>query len=104
MELGNAGTLLNGALLGGALYVGMSRFRGKLESNVPLFFYLALVAYASANPFKVNPYVLYVSVVAGLLLRFEFMNQKVVWVVRLIEVVCLSYIGIRMAQLLFTGY
>jgi hypothetical protein len=104
IDFANAGSILKTALLAGTVFVAMSRFRGKLDSNVPLFYYLALVAYGSANPNRINPYVLYVSVVAGLLLRFEFMNEKVMWVVRIFEVTCLAYVGMRLAQLILTGY
>jgi hypothetical protein len=104
IDFGNAGWILKGVLLAGTLLVAMSRFRGKLDSNVPLFYYLALVSFSIANPNRINPYVLYVAVIAGLLLRFEFMNQKVIGMVRLIEVGCLAYVGLRLAQLLVTGY
>lgn len=104
VDLGNAGPLLTGALFGGSLYVGVSRFRTRLDSNVPLFFYLALVAYGIANPLRINPYVLYVAVIAGLLLRFEFMNDKVIMVVRFVETACLVYLALRLAQVLLTGY
>jgi hypothetical protein len=104
VDLGNAGTIIDAALFAGSAYVGVSRFRGKLESNVPLFYYLALVAFGIANPLVINPYVLYVAVIAGLLLRFEFMNQKVISVVRLVESACLIFIGLRLAQVLVYGY
>jgi len=104
VDLGNAGPLLTGALFGGALYTGVSRFRARLDSNVPLFFYLALVAYAIANPLRLNPYVLYVAVISGLLLRFEFMNDKVIAVVRVIEAACLVYLALRLSQVLLYGY
>ena len=104
VDLGNAGPLLTGALFGGALYVGVSRFRSRLDSNVPLFFYMALVAYAIANPVSLNPYVLYIAVISGLLLRFEFMNEKVILVIRFFETACLVYLALRLGQLLIYGY
>jgi hypothetical protein len=48
--------------------------RKRYDSNMPLLFYFFAVIFTSSFDRPVNPYVMYGSLAAALLLRFEFMN------------------------------
>jgi hypothetical protein len=48
--------------------------RKRYDSNVPLLFYVVLIAFYSFTDRSLNPYLLYTGLVMTLLLRFEFMG------------------------------
>jgi hypothetical protein len=73
------------------IWVAVSRFTAGLESNWPLVYYLLVVAHLKAFEAGLNPYWVYVGVVTGLLLRFEFMGGFVLKFVWAVELVALSY-------------
>jgi hypothetical protein len=93
MDLGNTGLVATFALLMGASWIAFMRFRMKPDSSWPLVFYLLLVVYSNQNSQAVPPYVLYVAVVCGLLLRFEFLNERLIFFGKVIEVICLAIIA-----------
>jgi len=93
MDLTNVPTLMAAGLSAGSVWLAASRFRARLEANWPLIFYLGLVIYFNAYTNNIDPYVLYVSVVCGLLLRFEFLGRKLVLFVRFVELICLALIA-----------
>jgi ABC-type iron transport system FetAB permease component len=65
----------------------------KADTSWPMMFYLVLVSYSNQYDQAVPAYVLYVSVVCALLLRFEFLNERLIYFVKIIEVICLVIIG-----------
>jgi len=71
-------------LIAFALWVIYLRFKGNAETNIPLFYYGIIIYYVVAYE-TMPPFVVYISVVLGLLLRFEFMNAKFVKLVSLLE-------------------
>ena len=83
-----------GAAVAAALTVWMltARYRGVLESNWPLFYYVGLVVYSLMFASFLDPAWVYAGVVCGLLLRFEFMGGIFLKLIRLIEFVVLLYI------------
>ncbi len=93
MDLGNTSLIATFALLMGASWIAFMRFRMKPDSSWPLVFYLVLVVYSNQHSQAVPPAVLYVAVVCGLLLRFEFLNERVIFFVKMVEVTCLVVIA-----------
>ncbi len=87
--------LITAVLMGLTIWLGMSRFRIKLESNWPLFYYLFLVGHLKAFEGGLDPYVVYVGVVSALLLRFEFIGGWFLKIVRVTEIFVLSYVIYR---------
>jgi len=103
MGFSNAAVILQVALLLGALWLIVSRWRSRIDMNWPLVFYLALVAWHLAHPSKLNEYVVYVAVVLALFLRFEFMNERVAVVMKVLECGCLLVLAWRFAVMLAEG-
>jgi len=99
--MGNIGLLVTIILTAATGWIAFSRFRMRLDNSWPLFYYLGLVMYLNAYDMVLNPYVVYVAVVCALLIRFEFMNERLVFFVRIIEVACLAHIGWRMLSAIF---
>ena len=56
-----------------ACFVIYTRFKGWLESNIPILFYLAMIVYTNALDGQMPPWV-YLGFAFALLLRFEFMT------------------------------
>jgi hypothetical protein len=104
MGLSNFALLTTFALAVGALWIALSRSRTRLDSNWPLLFYGAVLLHANSYPFVINAWLLYVTVVCGLLLRFEFMNTKVVSVVRVLEIGALMALSWQMFRVLWVEY
>lgn len=91
--MSNIGFLFTVGLLAGTVWLGVSRLRLRLDNNWPLVYYFAAVVFLNSYPLVLNPYVVYVAVICALLLRFEFMNERLIALVRIIEVVALVHIG-----------
>lgn len=104
MDLSNAGLLLTFALAVATVWLAINRFSLKLENNWPLLYYALLVLFSNLYPRAINAYVIYVGVVCGLMLRFEFMNDRVVFFVRLLELVCFAVVGWRLFTLLLAQF
>ncbi|MGJ5819221.1 hypothetical protein [Paludibaculum fermentans] len=102
--MGNIGLLATFGLLMGAIWIGMSRFSMRLENSWPLLFYLVLVTYLNSYDQVLNPYVVYVAVICALFIRFEFMNERVVFFVRVLEVATLAHIGFRLLTTLLKAF
>ncbi len=93
MNLEGIGLLLGFALAVATLWLGINRWSIKLDSNWPLIYYAMLVIFSNTFPNLLNPYVLYLAVICGLFLRFEFLNDRIVFFIRIIEIVCFFHIG-----------
>jgi|SRR5579872_1422451 len=74
-----------------ALWVIYLRIKGNAETNVPLIYYGIIIYYVVAYE-ALPAFVVYISVVLGLLLRFEFMNARFIKLVSLLECVGLGTI------------
>lgn len=75
------------------VWIIFTRFRAKPDTNWPLFYYLAVVAFHLSVPGILNEWVLYAGVVSALLLRFEFLGGFPAVVVRILELVCLALLA-----------
>jgi hypothetical protein len=93
MEVPGIGLLLGFALAVATVWLGVNRWTIKLDSNWPLIYYALLVVFSNMFPNLLNPYVLYLAVICGLFLRFEFLNERMCFFIRIIEVGCFVHIG-----------
>lgn len=93
----NIGLLLSFILALATVWLALTRFRVQLDNNWPLLYYFVLVGYLNAYDLVLNAYVVYVAVVCALLLRFEFMNERIVFFFRIVEVAALAQIGYCLA-------
>jgi hypothetical protein len=88
------------ALMGATIWVMAARIRGRLESNWPLFYYVGVIAYYQSFPRGLDPYWVFVGLVCGTLLRFEFMGGVILTLVRVVEFFFFCYVLWRAVQLL----
>jgi hypothetical protein len=77
------------------VWTGIARFTRALDSNWPVVYYLLVIAHLKVFEGGLSPYWVYVGVVSGLFLRFEFMGGTVLKVVRVVELVALCYLAWR---------
>lgn len=77
------------------------RLRRPIDTNWPLFYYLGVVAYTKTFQDVLNPNLVFVAVVCGLLLRFEFMGGAVLNTVRAVELAMLGYFVYQWLALVF---
>jgi hypothetical protein len=49
--------------------------RGRYQSNLPLLYYSAAIAVASATDRPLHPYLMMAGITCAMVLRFEFMNK-----------------------------
>lgn len=86
---------ITAVLMGLTIWLAVSRFSTKLESNWPLFYYLFLFAHLKAFEGGLDPYMVYVGIVSSLFLRFEFMGGWFLKFVRGTELFILAYVVYR---------
>lgn len=79
-------------LLSLTVWIMVIRARTKLESNWPLFYYVALGAYAARFEETIHPIPVIIAVAMALLLRFEFLGGWVLKVIRTVEMLALIYV------------
>lgn len=94
--MNNIEFLFTVGLLAGTVWLAASRLRMRLDSNWPLLYYAGAVVYLNTYHLVLNSYVVYVAVVCALMLRFEFMSERLIALVRLIEVAALAHAGWRL--------
>jgi hypothetical protein len=82
-------TVLMAAL---ALYVMYTRLKNWLESNIPIFFYVFLIIYMRAVDGSVPLWLSLAGMCCALILRFEFMNEFFIRVVKFLEFAVLAVI------------
>ena len=85
----NVSTVL---LIAFACWVIFLRLKGNSQTNIPLIYYGIIVYYVVANDTQLSPVFVYIALILGLLLRFEFMNIKVTKAVSLLECCALGAI------------
>ena len=79
-------------LIVGALMVIYIRLKHRLESNIPILFFGALVAYVILRGGRVPTWISYAGLVLALLIRFEFMNEGWTRVVQVCEYAVLGIV------------
>jgi hypothetical protein len=97
--MSNAESVTTGLMAAFALFVIYSRFKNWLESNVPILFYIALIAYMKAVDGAVPLWLSLAGFGCALTLRFEFMNEVFIRIVKIIELcilVAIIYLCVTM--------
>jgi hypothetical protein len=85
----NVSTVL---LIAFACLVIYLRLKGNSETNIPLIYYGIIVYYVVSHDTALSPVFVYIALVLGLLVRFEFMNIKLMKAVSLLECCALGTI------------
>src|SRR5271169_5389445 len=75
-----------------AVYVIIIRIKGWIDSNIPIFFYVATVTYMRAIQGAAPFWLVCAGFGLTLMLRFEFMNPTFTRVVRSFEIIVLGAI------------
>ena len=75
-----------------ALFVIYTRLKNWLDSNVPIFFYVILIAYMKAVEGTVPLWLMLTAFALALVLRFEFMNVTFARIVKIAELCALGAI------------
>ncbi|HLK21514.1 MAG TPA: hypothetical protein VKT81_21345 [Bryobacteraceae bacterium] len=81
------------------LYVIFTRVKNWLESNVPLYFYIFLIIYMRAIDGDVPLWLSLAGLGCALILRFEFMNEIFIKIVKFAEfgvIIAISYLCVNM--------
>ena len=73
-----------------ALLVMYTRMRNWLDSNVPVIFYILMIIYVNTLSDRLPPWVVYAGFGLGMILRFEFMNNKFTKFIKVIELCVLG--------------
>ena len=97
--MSNAASVTTALMAAFALFVIYTRLKNWLESNVPLLYYLALIIYMKAVEGNVPMWLSLAGLCCALILRFEFMNEVFIRIVKLLEMVVLviiSYLCVTM--------
>ncbi len=91
-------TVLLGSI---TVYILMVRWRSRPDTNWPLFYYIGLFAYTKSFDMVIEPLVLYLAVVCGLLIRFEYLSGWILTFIKVVETLCLIYVIGRCIHALF---
>ncbi len=86
-------------LLSLTVWVIVTRYRTKLDSNWPLFYYVALAGYTGKFDGTMNPVPVIAATAMALLLRFEFLGGWVMKAIQYVETAALVYVLWRCLQL-----
>jgi len=79
-----------GLLILFGLFVIYTRFKNWLQSNIPIFFYILLIAYMQSNDGSVPFWLIGTGFALALILRFEFMNNGFTRFIKFLEFGALS--------------
>jgi hypothetical protein len=82
-----------------AFFVIYVRLKNWVHSNVPIFFYIILIAYMRSIEGDVPFWLICTGFGLGLMLRFEFMNERFTGFVKILEIGVLGaiiYLAVRM--------
>lgn len=88
-------------LIGLTIWVIVIRYRTKLDSNWPLFYYIALGGYVGKFEETIHPVPVLVALAMALLLRFEFLGGWVLKAIQYTETAALVFVLWTCLQLVF---
>lgn len=72
-------------LIAVAFLVIYLRAKNRLESNLPVLFFTATIAYANAVEGTLEPWMGYLGLALALFLRFEFLNRTMTTLIKVVE-------------------
>src|SRR6202035_1727848 len=91
MELkSDAITVTTALMVAFALFVIYTRLKNWLDSNVPIFFYVILIAFMKSVDGSVPLWLMLTGFALALVLRFEFMNISFARIVKVLELCVLG--------------
>lgn len=83
-------SVTTGLMAAFALVVVYARLKNWVDSNIPIFFYVAMIIYMRAVDGSVPLWLLLAGLACTLTLRFEFMNNFFIRVLKVIELAVLA--------------
>jgi hypothetical protein len=86
------------------VWILVVRWRSRPDTNWPLFYYVGLFAYTKSFDDLVDPLVIYVAVVSGLLVRFEYLSGWILELIKVVETLCLIYVIGRCVRAIFGAF
>jgi hypothetical protein len=86
MHVSGASQITLGLLILLGLFVIYTRFKNWLQSNIPILFYIALIAFMQSTEGSVPFWLICTGLGLGLILRFEFMNNGFTRFVKFLEI------------------
>jgi hypothetical protein len=89
MHLSGVSEVSLGLLILFGLFVAYTRLKNWLHSNIPIFFYVLLIAYMRDDG-SVPLWLIFTGFALALILRFEFMNNGFTRVVKFLELSALA--------------
>ena len=90
--MSNAASVTTVLMAAFALFVIYTRFKNWLESNLPILYYVFLIIYMKAVDGSVPLWLSLAGMCCALILRFEFMNEVFIRIVKFLEMVVLTAI------------
>jgi len=96
-------TVTTALIVAFALFVIYTRLKNWLDSNVPIFFYVILIAFMKSVDGDVPLWLMLTAFALGLVLRFEFMNIAFARVVKVFELCALGAIIYYCAGMILSG-
>jgi len=85
-------TVTTALIIAFALFVIYTRLKNWLDSNVPIFFYVILIAYIKSVEGSVPLWLMLTAFGLALVLRFEFMNVTFARIIKVFELCALGVI------------
>ncbi len=90
--MSNAASVTSILMAAFALFVIYTRLKNWLESNVPILFYIFLIVYMKAVDGSVPLWLSLAGLSCALIMRFEFLNEFFIRVMKFIEMALLAVI------------
>ncbi len=97
----NAYSVTTALMVAFALFVVFIRFKNWIHSSIPIIFYVILIAYMQSIEGSVPFWLMCTGFGLGLLLRFEFMNERFTRLVKFLELGVLGVIIYLTMQMIF---
>lgn len=85
MHVSGASQVTLGLLILFGLFVAYTRIKNWFDSNLPIIFYIVLIAYMQSTEGAVPFWLIGAGLALALILRFEFMNNGFTRVVKFLE-------------------
>jgi hypothetical protein len=85
-------TVTTALIIAFAAFVGYTRLKNWLDSNVPIFFYVILIGFMKSVDGNVQLWLMLTAFALGLVLRFEFMNATFTKIIKILELCALGLI------------
>jgi hypothetical protein len=99
----NAYSVTTALIVAFALFVVFIRLKNWIHSSIPIIFYIVLIAYMLKIEGSVPFWLMCTGLGLGLLLRFEFMNERFIRLVKFLELGVLGVIIYLTVQMILAA-